>query len=316
MQPWSVQEMQGRAGDWCCDLVNVQSGVTTRLTAAVAIDAHGSWEALPSARRAGHRAYKASDLLAFKANFRQTRLQPGLLSVLSFVGGYGGMVEGADGVTTVACCIRRDRLAAYRDAAPGMSAGEVVEDMLKAQCGGVRIALQGATRIGSWMAAGPIMPGVFLDQAEGVFRVGNAAGEAHPIVGEGISMALQSPWLLCKHLLSRGRRSELADQAWQHEVGRRYARDWKSHFLPRFRLAAAFAHMAMRPTSAAALLGLVQRWPGLLSMGALWSGKARCAASPELIAALSEPPELEGHATAMNAFELRQQASNPRTTDD
>ena len=34
------------------------------------------------------------------------------------------------------------------------------------------------------------------DGDDGVFRIGNAAGEAHPIVGEGISMALQSAFVL------------------------------------------------------------------------------------------------------------------------
>ena len=57
-------------------------------------------------------------------------------------------------------------------------------------------ALAGAEREGPWLASGPLRPGVRLGQGDGIFRVGNAAGEAHPIVGEGISMALQSAFVL------------------------------------------------------------------------------------------------------------------------
>ena len=35
--------------------------------------------------------------------------------------------------------------------------------------------------------------------------IGNAAAEAHPIIGEGISMAMQSAWLLCVRLIAAGR---------------------------------------------------------------------------------------------------------------
>ena len=43
---------------------------------------------------------------------------------------------------------------------------------------------------------GPIRPGVRVDYPEPLLRVGNAAGETHPLVGEGIGMALQSAALL------------------------------------------------------------------------------------------------------------------------
>lgn len=311
-QPWSVRAMQGRAGDWRCDLVDTETGEAIRLAAPVVIDAHGSWEALASDRWTGQRTHQASDLLAFKATFRNAKVESGLLTVLAFEGGYGGMVVGADGVTTVACCIRRDRLAICRLSMPGLSAGDAVEALLKAQCRGVRINLRGATRTSSWMAAGPIMPGVFLNKTEGLFRIGNAAGEAHPIVGEGISMALQSPWLLCKHLLGPGRSGGLADAAWQREVARRYSRDWKRHFLPRFRIAALFAHMAMRPNASSLLLGVVRRWPCVLNRGAIWSGKVRCAASPALISALGRYAELDATPTEIDTFTWRHSELEPK----
>ena len=254
------------------------------LRAAVLIDAHGSWEALPAARARHSRVHQPSDLLAFKANFRQVRLAKGLLPVLAFHGGYGGMVRADGGLTTLACCIRRDRLEACRRISPGRSAGEVIEALLKEQCAGVRTALQGATREGVWLAAGPLDTGIHLRPGDDMFRIGNAAGEAHPIIGEGMSMALQSAWLLCAQLLHANPGQRLADPLWQRQQARKYGAQWRLAFAPRLRLAAVLAHVAMRPLLAEPMLALVQRWPGLLTLGAAWGGKTRCAADPTAIA--------------------------------
>jgi len=282
-QPWSVKTVEGGAGAWCCELRSVDSGASVTLRAPVTIAAHGSWEALPSdrPRRRGRRS--SAELLAFKANFRNAALEAGLLPVLSFDGGYGGMVLADDGLTTVACCVRRDHLEAWRRASPGSSAGEVVEAMLRRECAGVQRVLLNASREGPWLSAGPLDPGVRLSGSDELLRIGNAAGEAHPIIGEGMSMALQSAWLLCAQLLRNERRAELPAKLWQREVSRSYSTQWLHHFAPRLRLASTFAHLAMRPRSATVLTALARRWPALLTLGAQWGGKTRCAADPGLI---------------------------------
>ena len=277
LQPWSVQAINGAPGQWRCVVRAVESKAQQTLQAPVFIAANGSWEALPSERAATPAVHRASDLLAFKANYPGASLARGLLPVLSFNGGYGGMVGAGGGVTTVACCVRRDRLEALRCAPPGLSAGEAVEAMLKRECAGVREALATATRDGPWLAAGPLHPGIRVNAEDGFLRVGNAAGEAHPIIGEGMSMALQSAWLLCSQLLDGDGLDMALGAVWQHGVQRRYAAQWRRQFGPRLQLAAAFAHLAMRPASAALLAGAVRRWPGLLTQGAKWGGKTRSA---------------------------------------
>jgi flavin-dependent dehydrogenase len=291
LQPWSVQTLEGAPGDWRCGIRSMESGVTSILRSRVAIDAHGSWEALPSARRKRHGTDGAADLFAFKANFRGASLDEGLLPVLSLDGGYGGMVVADGGMTTVACCIRRDRLGACRLASPGLRAGEAIEAFLRRECRGVRIALQSATRDGLWLAAGPLHPGIRVDAGDGSFRIGNAAGEAHPIIGEGMSMAMQSAWLLCTRLLDAGRTGNASADAVQRDVGRRYAEAWRRDFGPRLRLAASFAHTAMHPASAASLVVLARAWPGLLTLGARFAGKARSVADPSSMASRHTPNE-------------------------
>jgi flavin-dependent dehydrogenase len=274
LQPWVVETIDGKAGDWHCKVRAMDSAATLNLQAPVAIDAHGSWEALSSNRPRQSQAHKPSDLFAFKANFLNASLEDSLLPILLFDGGYGGMVVADGGATTVACCIRRDHLKEYRRASPERRAGDMIEAMLKRECDGVNAALHGAAREGSWIAVGPLNPGIRLSVDNDMFRIGNAVGEAHPIIGEGMSMALQSAWLLCVQLLN----SKKDDKDWQREVGRRYTTQWRQQFVPRMRLAAMFAHLAMRPASAASLMALASIWPGLLTLGARLGGKIHSSA--------------------------------------
>ncbi|MBT9491402.1 MAG: FAD-dependent monooxygenase [Paucibacter sp.] len=282
-QPAALQAMLGGPGAWHCEVRLLTSATLLRLRAKLLVDAHGSWEPLPSDRRQQRQARSAADLFAFKANFAGSSLPPGQISVLALDGGYGGMVVADQGLMILACCIRRDRLSELRGAAPGLSASEAVEAWLQRECTGVREAVQGARRDGPWLASGPLDPGVRVGAADGIFRVGNAAGEAHPILGEGISMALQSAALLCSHLLGElgeGGKSAAPDAAVQADLQRAYAADWRRQFAPRLRLAAAFAQLAMRPRPAAALMALVRAWPALLTQGARWGGKVR---APKLV---------------------------------
>jgi 2-polyprenyl-6-methoxyphenol hydroxylase-like FAD-dependent oxidoreductase len=136
LQPCALQTIAGQRGQWACEVRDLVSGRTDQLRSAVLIDAHGCWDTLPSDRQALRSLHRASDLLAFKANFSGSSLPAGTIAVLNLQGGYGGMVVAGGGITTVACCIRRDRLADLRDAAPGVRAGHVVEAFLRDSCAG------------------------------------------------------------------------------------------------------------------------------------------------------------------------------------
>ena len=295
LQPWQVQAIDGQAGRWLCQVRATEADQRVVLRAPVLVAANGSWEPLPGSRPAQRPARAAGDLLAFKATFEGSTLPDGLLPVLALAGGYGGMVvseagqparagsrsgpglAAVAGITTVACCIRRDRLDSLRQAMPGARAGDVVEAWLKRECAGVRRVLRSADRAEPWLAAGPIAPGVRLRPDDAMFRIGNAAGEAHPILGEGISMALQSAALLCQHLLTALPLAALPGCGRQAEIAQAYAAQWRALFAPRLRLAALFAHAAMRPGASAPLLALARAWPGALALGARWGGKLHCA---------------------------------------
>jgi 2-polyprenyl-6-methoxyphenol hydroxylase-like FAD-dependent oxidoreductase len=264
LQPCTVQSVDQFHNRHRCTVLDSTANAHL-IEAGVLIDAHGSWQRGPFTEQDAPRRPRARDLFAFKANFSSAHLAEGVLPVLAFAGGYGGMVQGDHGLLTLACCIRRDRLHRCRQDHPGVAAGEAVQMMLEQEIRAVRETLRGACREGAWLAVGPIRPRIRdAQRAAGLFSVGNAAGEAHPILGEGISMAMQSAFLLCERLVKRSR------------TGTDYTTAWRRAFAPRIRLAALYAHVAMHPMATRAVLPLLRRWPGLLSIGARLGGKTRC----------------------------------------
>ena len=175
------------------------------------------------------------------------------------------------GRVSLSCCISRRALDQCRKSEE--RAGDAVLRHLRQECSGVADALKRAKLRGIWLSAGPIRPGIRVAFAEGVFRVGNAAGEAHPIIAEGISMAVQSAWLLCRTLLSK--QDSLHNASILADVGRSYAAIWRAHFASRIHAAVVFAHTLMRPESAALALALPKRFPALITLCAALSGKTK-----------------------------------------
>jgi flavin-dependent dehydrogenase len=273
-QPWSMRAIDGSAGAFRCRIEARPTPRLAELRAPTVIMANGSWEVDPGGNRPPRRS---SDLFAFKANFSGSRLAPGLLPVISFPGGYGGLVIAENRQLTLAGCIRRDALKACRAAAPGQTAGEAFERYLRTGTRALRETLAGARRDGTWLAIGPIQPGIRepWNRTDGRFMIGNAAAEAHPIIGEGISMAMQSAWFLCERLIA-ARRVDCSADALQH-VGADYASQWRQAFAPRLHLAATLAHLAMRPWLAPMVWPILERAPRLMTAIARGVGKARIA---------------------------------------
>jgi flavin-dependent dehydrogenase len=264
-QPWKVAGLERDRNGYRCDIV--ADGKTSEIRARLVIAATGSWER-PVAGAGFHTERKAADLLAFKAHFTGGKLARDLMPLLAFPGGYGGMVHTDGGRISLSCCIRRDVLEHCRREHPAQQAGDSVLQHIRKTTKGVRDALDNSKQDGPWLGAGPIRPGFRPRYSDGIFFAGNIAGEAHPIVAEGISMAMQSAWLLCRRLQEHQDRivSEMG------AAGRAYSKDWRRAFAPRIHAAALFAQLAMWPKSAK-LVPLIAKFPAILSWGAGLSGK-------------------------------------------
>jgi flavin-dependent dehydrogenase len=267
-QPCRVAQIESLNQGWGC---KIRHGDDSRsLVARTIVAANGSWEKSPWLPDCWA-PHKASDLLAFKAHFDGADLASDLMPLLVFRGGYGGMVRSDAGRVSLSCCISRRTLDQCRESEE--RAGDAVLRHLRHSCKGVADSLKRAKIHGLWLSAGPIRPGMRLAFADGVFRVGNAAGEAHPIIAEGISMAVQSAWLLCRAL--RSEQDSLGNASVLADVGHVYVASWRAHFASRIHAAAVFAHALMRPESAALALALPKRFPALLTFCAALSGKTK-----------------------------------------
>jgi flavin-dependent dehydrogenase len=215
---------------------------------------------------------RPSDLFGFKAHFLDSQLPTGLMPLLVFPGGYGGMVHSDHGRVSLSCCIRRDELERARRTAAPVKAAEAVFAHIKKSCRGVEEALAGARLEHEWLSAGPMRPGVRQQPMQGTFLVGNAAGEAHPVIAEGIGMAMQSARQLCKRLTAEPTAElsmEMADRA-----SRDYVAAWQRAIAPRVRAGGLIADWAMRPAAVALAVPILQLVPGVLTLGARFSGKA------------------------------------------
>ena len=272
-QPWTLTDLARETGGYAATATAKDTRVSVRLNARVIIAAHGSWEPGRLPTQIGTVAPRNGDLFGFKAHFLNCALPAGLMPLLLFPGGYGGMVHSDGGRVSLSCCIRRDSLTRCRSERPRMKAADAVIAHIRASCLGVERALEGAQRDADWLSAGPIRPGIRSFRDDGIFAVGNAAGEAHPLVAEGISMAIQSSWLLCGHLIAN--RAAILSGRGTDVVARAYAAAWRRNFAPRLRAAAVFANLATHPLAAKFATFALARVPAMLTLGAYLGGKAR-----------------------------------------
>jgi flavin-dependent dehydrogenase len=260
-QPCQVIALERASQGYVCH-ARAADGEMIALGARQVIAAHGAWlpGGLPTQLR--RQIPRPGDLLAFKTEFRDARLSADLMPLLAFRGGYGGMVQASGGRVTLSFCVRRDALERSRALHRALPAGEAALRDMTEQCRGLREALAGAVREGAWLAAGPIRPGVRAFHHADVFVLGNAVGEAHPAIAEGIAMALESAALLAGLLLSEQHAARVYERRWRARFGRQVLAS---------RLVAAAAMHASAMDLSRLLIGAS---PRILSFCAGLAGKA------------------------------------------
>jgi len=271
-QPWSVTDITRTNEVFVARLRSKENGEIIEAESRVVIAAHGSWEIgnLPTQQQ--RQPARESDLLGFKAHFEESRLPADLMPMIIFPGGYGGMVTCDDGLMSISGCIRSDTLREIRKKFQGENIGETLQHHIFESCKGVSESLKDAKRIGDWLTAGVIRPGIRSRSNNGIFVVGNAAGESHPIIAEGISMAIQSSGLLFK-ALSEVKPANLTASSLD-KISSEYDKLWLGAFRKRILSAEIFARLAMSGPSQRVLEPIVRSFPSLLTAGAKLSGKA------------------------------------------
>ena len=250
LQPARALALQRVADGFLCRAAARRGAPVFGVHARTVVAAHGSWEPGGLATQPPHLRPAPGDLLAFKATFRG-RLPEHTIVLSLLPCGYAGLVERGDRQVTYACCIQRDALERLRK--PGRPAAASLP------------RVDGFAQETPWLAAGPLRPGKRPLYRDGVFAIGNAAGEPHSVVGEGIAMAMHSAALLCEPLSAAlaGGISGAAELA----VARGYAWRWRRDLAFRLWASARLAALAMQPPSIAAKL--LHRAPAMLTLAAL-----------------------------------------------
>jgi flavin-dependent dehydrogenase len=234
-----------------------------KLEARAVVAAHGSWElgGLPTQSRRS--AAAASDLFGVKARFRRHGAPAGSVALAPFAGGYAGIVSLGDGSATFAAAVRRDAWRDIRRRDAGASAGDALLRHAMRTSRALEEALGGAVREAPWRAVGPLRPGTRPVMREGIFAVGNVAGEVHPIVGEGITLALGTALALAGPLLETLERG--GDPLHAAQI---YRRRHRALFRRAWWRSACFAALAMHPLASACARGALERMPSLLALAA------------------------------------------------
>jgi menaquinone-9 beta-reductase len=272
-QPWTAVALDRERTQYVCRIVAKHKHDVRTVRSPVVIMAHGSWEPGSLPTQSVRQVRGPSDLFAFKAHFKNAQLPSGLMPLLAFPGGYGGMVHTDGHRLSLSCCIRRKFLDGCRRTRPHQSAAEAVLEHIRSSCRGVREALAGATLDGAWLSVGPIRPVLRPRHLNGMFLIGNAAGEAHPIIAEGIAMAMHSARLLCGLLI--GRQQEVWAGQELDAIARAYVASWRKNLSSRLYAGSLFANLALTPIGATAAVAVLKRFPGLLTVGAQWAGKVK-----------------------------------------
>lgn len=269
-QPYEAIELS-RGDVFTCTVRHHLDFSREELRASAVIAAHGSWEPGNLPTQLPRRAATGRDLLGFKAHFRAVGLASDLMPLLAFPGGYGGMVHSNRGRLSLSCCIERRWLDRCRRERPAASAGETVLAHILRFCPEARKIPGLSEPESSWLAMGPVRPGLRTPFRDGVFCVGNTAGEAHPVIADGISMAMQGAHFLAVCLRNHGRRK--LNPRTLRTAGDEYSRVWTQTFAPRIRASRLFAFLASRPRIFSFLLLPLRRYPSIISHCARQAGK-------------------------------------------
>jgi 2-polyprenyl-6-methoxyphenol hydroxylase-like FAD-dependent oxidoreductase len=205
--------------------------------------------------------------MCFKAHFENCSLTHDTIAIGGVRGAYFGLARSGSGsppLFSLAFVTRQNRLP------PASSPDMHLASICRLNPAFGRLVADATVRermrANPWLASGPMDPGIRTIYKAGRFFVGNAAGEVHALVGEGITLALRGAALLAESLTLHGLAN--ADTA-----GQAYAAAWKKEFAPRYHASNLFTNLLIRPALAATAAHFLSACPPLLGYAIARSGK-------------------------------------------
>lgn len=119
--------------------------------------------------------------------------------------------------------------------------------------------LDGARREEGWQVCAAEPDGRRVFYEDGIFRAGDAVTMVNPIIGRGITTAMESGWLLAEALVE-GRRENLSEKT----VAAAYRRRWRENFESKVRWAAALGRLERKSLATGAIFAGLKAFPGFV----------------------------------------------------
>ena len=215
--------------------------------------------------------------LCFKIHLENVHLSDDTIAIGGVEGLYAGLVRtGSSGSAPNArpvTCMPRYNLAFVVERRLLRQYGSAAElyGYLQEHNNGFGRCLRHARPIGDFLACGPMVPGVRQVYTDGRFFVGNAAGEVHALIGEGLTLALGAGQLLGRVIGEH--RAALAGGEDLAVIGEAYRDRWLDQFGSRLRWGNVFSQVLMRTLLSALATAYLHAFPDIFSMCIRWSGK-------------------------------------------
>ncbi len=215
--------------------------------------------------------------LCFKIHLENVHLPDDTIAIGGVEGLYAGLVRtGGSGSAPNAgpvTCMPRYNLAFVVERRLLRQYGSAAElyGYLQEHNNGFGRCLRHARPIGDFLACGPMEPGVRQIYADGRFFVGNAAGEVHALIGEGLTLALDAGQLLGRVISEH--RTALAGGEDLTVIGEAYRDRWLDQFGSRLHWGNVFSQVLMQPMLSALATAYLHAFPDIFSMCLRWSGK-------------------------------------------
>jgi len=183
--------------DGCVRGVTVKQGtIETGYCAKTIVDATGRSRALTRHLTSRATNSKRPPMIAFKAHFENTGVEPGACEIYFYRGGYGGLSTIEQGLSNL-CFI-----ASARDVrARGADADRVMQEVV-CQNRRARLTLEPARLHSNWLAVSLEGFGRYdVAPGKGLLAVGDAAAFIDPFTGSGMLMALESGELAAAEIM-------------------------------------------------------------------------------------------------------------------
>jgi flavin-dependent dehydrogenase len=232
-----------------CGLTVKQNGRETAYRSTVVVDATGRNRALTRKLQPQRARHERRPMVAFKAHFENSQIEPAACEIYFYRGGYGGLSSIEGGLSNL-CFI-----ASARDVrASGADADRVMRNVV---CQNKRAAftLEHARLHSPWLAVS--LEGVgrgLVAPMNGLVAIGDAASFIDPFTGSGMLMALESGELAAITI------AEFLDQPQElsnlNELRTNYSTRYHKLFDPRLRLSAMLRRAAFVPGFAGAAIAL------------------------------------------------------------